>query len=405
MYDAFLIAVLPTVWILLNITSFLIICLYEFSHAIPGLLFSKHEVTIYIGVYGDNTAPRFRLGRLIIHIRPKFNYLKNRGLCIYKTDISFTKQFIILVIAPVTVFALACVLFHFTLFSKLNLYARIDLGIALVSAIINLVVNLFPKKLIVKFTTRLVYSDGYELILLGENSNNYRDITAAAKFYDEGDFANAQAHLRKIEDRYLDESVFRMMLMCYVQQKNYSIAKKFNEKYQRSKWHKLLGAFDYLNLAIADIGLKDHDAALVNLNRSIKRDPDNFDTRSNRGFVYLILGNYEEAKQDLNKAVFINESPAQAFGYRALANLKIGRPGEALIDIEKAFTVDENDAFAHLANGIYLFEKENLEPAMNSLKKAKELDPSIFWVDEYMAKIKSRLPATKPKARKSKSDQ
>jgi tetratricopeptide (TPR) repeat protein len=404
MYDAFMIAVLPIIWILLNITSFIVICIYEFSHAIPALIFAKGEVTVYIGVYGDNTAPRLKLGRLVIHIRPKFNYLKNRGMCIYKTDIPFTLQFIILVFAPIVVLAIACLLFHYTFFSTLNIYLRVGLGVALTSVAINLIVNLFPKKLAVKFSNRLVYSDGYEMILLGENSSNYLDVIVAAKFYDEGDFANAQLHLRKVEDKFMDESIFRMILASYVELKNYNTAKKFNKKFVRLRWYKLIGAYDYCNLAIADIGLQDYKEALINLDKSIKLDAHNFTTRKKRGYVYNILKNYEEAKQDLNKAVFINESSADVFGYRAFSNLKLGRPGEALIDIEKGLALDENNAPVNLARGIYLFDKGNYKLAMESLKKAKKFDDSMLWVDEYMAKTKEKLPRPKPRAKKTKAD-
>jgi hypothetical protein len=398
MYDAFMIAALPTIWILLNITSFIAICIYELSHAIPALIFSKGSVTIYIGVYGDNTAPRFKLGRLIIYVRPKFNYLKNRGMCIYKTNISFTRQFIILVFAPVVVLAIACLLFHYVFFSALNTYVQVGLGIALVSIIINLIVNLFPKKIPVKFTSRLIYSDGYEIILLGENSSNYQIITAAGKFYDEGDFANAQVHLRKVEERYMDESIFKMMLACYVELKNYSIAQKFNEKYAGSKWYKLIGAFDYNNLAIASIGLKDYNATLINLNKSIKLDPDNFDNRCNRGYVNLLLENFDEAKQDLNKAIFINEASANAFSYRALVNLNIGRHGEALIDIEKALTLKDNNPLAILAMGIYYYKRGNYKSAMQEWKKAK-LYSLASWVDENIAKPKEETHKSKQKSR------
>lgn len=404
MYDAFMIAVLPIIWILLNITSFLVICIYEFSHAIPALIFAKDEVTVYIGVYGDNTAPKFKLGRLVIHIRPKFNYLKNRGMCIYKTNIPFTLQFIILVFAPIVVLAIAFVLFHYTFFSTLNIYVRFGLGIALTSVAINLIVNLFPKKLSVKFSNRLVYSDGYEMILLGENSSNYLDTIIAAKFYDEGDFANAQLHLRKVEDKFMDESIFRMILACYVHLKNYSAAKKFNKKFVRLRWYKLIGAYDYSNLAIADMGLQDYKEALVNLDKSIKLDAHNFTTRKTRGYVYNIIKNYEEARQDLNKAIFIDESSSDAYGYRAFSNLKLGRPGEALTDIEKALALDENNAFANFAMGAYLFDKGNYKSAMENLKKAKKLNEGILWVDEYLVKTKEKLPASKPRARKPKMD-
>jgi predicted negative regulator of RcsB-dependent stress response len=404
MYDAFMIAALPTIWILLNITSFIAICIYELSHAIPALIFSKGSVTIYIGVYGDNTAPRFKLGRLIIYVRPKFNYLKNRGMCIYKTDISFTRQFIILVFAPVVVLAIACLLFHYVFFSALNTYVQVGLGIALVSIIINLIVNLFPKKIPVKFTSRLIYSDGYEIILLGENSSNYQIITAAAKFYDDGNFANAQVHLRKVDDKYMDESIFRMTLACYVELKNYSMAKKFNEKYAGRKWYTLIGAYDYNNLALAEIGLKNYNEALINLDKSIKRDPDNFDNRRNRGYVNFLLENFDEAKKDLNKAIFIDETCANAFSYRALVDLKLGRPGEALIDIEKAIALDENNTYAILAMGIYYYERGNHKAAMQEWKKAK-LYSLASWIDENatpgMEPAKSK---PKPRGRKPKRD-
>ena len=122
------------------------------------------------------------------------------------------------------------------------------------------------------------------------------------------DFANAQLHLRKVEDKFMDESIFRMILACYVKLKNYSTAKKFNKKFVRLRWYKLIGAYDYCNLAIADMGLEDYNEALIDLDKSIKLDAHNFTTRKTRGYVYNILKNYEEAKQDLNKAVFIDES-------------------------------------------------------------------------------------------------
>ena len=88
-------------------------------------------------------------------------------MCIYKTDIPFTFQFIILVFAPIVVLAIGCVLFHYAFFSTLNIYLRVGLGVALTSTAINLIVNLFPKKIAVKFSNRLVYSDGYEMIFAG----------------------------------------------------------------------------------------------------------------------------------------------------------------------------------------------------------------------------------------------
>jgi len=266
----------------------------------------------------------------------------------------------------------------------------------LVSAIINLVVNLFPKKIIVQNSTRLYYSDGYQLILLAENKSNYQHITAACKYYDGQDFAEALTHLKKVNDKYMDESVFSLMLGCYIALKNYSLVKKLNKAYEQTRWYKLISADDYAHLAYADMQLKHYEPALVYLNRSVTLNPDKFDSLNNRGYVHNMLNNYASAKEDLNKAIFIDGSVSSAYSNRAFANLGLGRAGEALIDIEKAFELDPSNSYAYLTKGMYLFEKEKFTTALENFEKAKLLDEATMLVDEYIVKTKEKIPVLKP---------
>src|ERR1700733_4247692 len=103
MYDAFMIAALPLLWITLNISNFITILIHELGHAIPALLFTQKPVTIYAGTFGDDTSQKFKFGRLTIFVRPKLSYLKNRGLTIYDTDIHLNKQLVVLITAPIVI--------------------------------------------------------------------------------------------------------------------------------------------------------------------------------------------------------------------------------------------------------------------------------------------------------------
>jgi Tfp pilus assembly protein PilF len=338
MYDVFIIVVLPLLWILLNLSSFIIILLHELSHAIPALIFSKQDVTIYIGTYGDKKGIHFSIGKLTIYIRPKFSYLKSGGLCTYKANMNFQKRLIILLSGPVVTAIIASLLFEFVFFSDAHGFIRALILVLFVTALISLMVNLFPNKFPVKNSDRLYYSDGYNIILLFENRNNFNNITIAWKFYDEQDYANALKLLLKTEDKYMDESVFGLILSCYVQLKEYSTVKVFNKMQVQKRWYEALRSVDYFHLAAADMGLKDYNEALINLNQAIKLDSNganSIDCFNNRGFVHNMLGNYDMAKVDLNKAIFLDELSINPYCNRAFTNLKLGRPGEAVIDIEK----------------------------------------------------------------------
>jgi tetratricopeptide (TPR) repeat protein len=136
--------------------------------------------------------------------------------------------------------------------------------------------------------------------------------------------------------------------------------------------------------------LKDYEQALLNLDKSISLEPNKFSALNNRGLVHNVLQNYAGAKNDLTKAMFIDETLSQAYSSHAYANLKLGRPGEALNDIEKALELDEDNPYAYLAMGIYLFEKRNFKAASTNFSKAKKLDKTMLFVDEYIKEIKQK---------------
>jgi tetratricopeptide (TPR) repeat protein len=393
MYDALIIAVLPILWILLNISSCITIFIHELGHAIPALIFTDKPVTIYIGTFGDDTSPHYTFGRLTIYIRPKLSYLKNRGLC----DVSFQQQVIILAVAPVIIASLVIFLLTWLFSSDYYGYFEAFITVFLVSALINLVVNLFPKKIKVQNSDRMFYSDGYQLILFWENKANFKLVTTACRYYDEQDFGNALKYLNEIDDKYMDESIFNLKLACYVALGSYSLTKKLDKAFQAEKWYELINADDYGRLGYADIKLRDYGQALINLDKSISIDPNKFSSLHNRGIVHNILQNYEQAKIDLNKALFIDDSSSAAYSQRAYTSLKLGRPGEALNDVEKALELDGQNPYAYLAMGMYHLEKGKPKLALTNFNKAKKLDKTILFVDDYIKQNKPKTARIKAK--------
>jgi tetratricopeptide (TPR) repeat protein len=398
MYDVFIIVTLPLLWITLNVFSFIIIWLYELGHAIPALIFTRKPVAIYIGTYGDSNSKKLGIGRLSIYIKPKFAYLKQNGICIYDTEMSFSKQAITLLGGPAILLVLVIITIVELFFNDINLYSGIILGIALLVLLVNLAINVFPRKLLVKSSKRLHYSDGYQLILMIEDKNNYANIISACQYYDEENYEKALFSLKKIKHKYMEESLFSLMLSCYIKLEHYGLAKKLQKDYEHAKWQESVTADEYYLFGYADLQLKHYAQALVNFDKATSLNANHFDSRNGRAFVYNILKDYAMAKEEATKAIFLNENSSQVFSHRAYANFMLGKTGEAFTDADKALILDPSNPYAWLAMGMYLMDKGKTEKALENFERAKQLEPKMLYVDDYLARIKLDIKPVKAKS-------
>ena len=64
--------------------------------------------------------------------------------------------------------------------------------------------------------------------------------------------------------------------------------------------------------------------------------PELAEAYSNRGMVYLNLGQYERAIQDFDQAIHLQPEHADAYASRALAYICLGMEAEAQQDINRA---------------------------------------------------------------------
>jgi hypothetical protein len=357
--------------LVLNISSFLIILLHELGHALPALFFTKRPVTIYIGSYGDDIGPKIRIGKLTIRIKPRLSYLRAGGLSTYQAIPSAAKNYAILLGGPLVTVAIAALLTPVVIDGDFHGPLKIMVVILLGCTLLNLIGNLYPRKLEADTT---LYSDGKQLIdilkLRGANRYLFR---AAALFY-HNQFADTLTELDKIDKRHLNEYIASLYIQSYVELKQFAALTKFKERYMDAPLMASLTSYNAINLSFANIQLKEYPEALALLDKAIELDDESYYAYNNRGFVHNLLGNYAAAKADLNKACKLDPNAAYSVTNRAYSNIKLGLMDEALVDINRSIVLNEHNAYIYLVQGMYQLETSHLSEALANFKKAKNME-------------------------------
>jgi tetratricopeptide (TPR) repeat protein len=92
--------------------------------------------------------------------------------------------------------------------------------------------------------------------------------------------------------------------------------------------------------------------ALADCNESLRLAPDIADTISNRGFVYLKLGDFDKSIVEYDAALRLHPELATAFHGRSLAKRKIGDGAGAEADFLAARAIDQGVAEEFVKRGI-----------------------------------------------------
>jgi len=65
-------------------------------------------------------------------------------------------------------------------------------------------------------------------------------------------------------------------------------------------------------------------------------EPENDESYNNRGLAYLLMGRYDRALQDFNRAILLNENNAAIYVNRGKLHLRTGDQVRAAADFRKA---------------------------------------------------------------------
>lgn len=375
---------------LVFITRPLTVLFHELGHAIPVILLTKQKATVYIGSYGDpNNSIKIDFGMLVIFFR--YNpFAWRQGLCVPSAkSISINRQIVYTLSGPLTSLIVATIACYFTFAYDLHGFLKLFLIGFLVSAFLDLLVNLIPNEIPIQLVDgSIAYNDGYSLKQLFYYKYLPNEYFEAVDLYNEQKIGEAAVLFEKIFVETKDVNIFSLAINSYMQEKNYKKVKELSDTFALIE---KLNDDDLSNIALSYSLLGYYEEALKLYDKSIQLNPDHKYSLNNKGYTLNLMGKYEEAISLFIKCIEIDKDFAYSYNNRGFAKIKLGHPKEGLQDIKYSLEIDPDNSYAYLNMGIYHFEKGEFDEALQKFMTAKQLDSSTHMIDKFISDTKNEL--------------
>lgn len=160
-------------------------------------------------------------------------------------------------------------------------------------------------------------------------------------------------------------------------------------------WSSVVETFPNSSVAQSSMGgvyLKEgnYPEALQHIDQAIEIDPNNYKAWYNKGVILLRQRNANDALAALNKAIGINEYPKALFT-RALLLQQVGKPLQALADIDKVLAQEPANARAYFIKADCLEQQGDLQNAIDNYTKAitYQDDDPLFYMRRGIAYAKA----------------
>lgn len=132
----------------------------------------------------------------------------------------------------------------------------------------------------------------------------------------------------------------------------------------------------FVNRGIVCYALKRFTDALSNYDRAIALRPNNANALSNRGNALNKLQRHDEALQSYDRALALEPNHAEALYNRGFTLNKLGRFGEALADFDAALALRPDYPEALVCRGSALHDLKRLQEALDSHERALAQRPN-----------------------------
>lgn len=377
--------------ILVVIRPITILC-HELGHAIPAILLTGKEVTVYLGSYGDaDKSFKLTIGKLTFFVR--CNPLQWRGgLCIPSVkEISRTHQVIYTLCGPLVSFVIGGVAVYFAFNDNIEGFLKLFFILSMASALLDAYTNLRPNPIPIKLANgNVAYNDGYSLKML--MSRNGAKISAGTNLFYQKRYAEAAVLLEEGLSSSPNEYIYRLTISAYVQSKNYQKVKELSHEFAQ-KWQ--MNSADLLNMAMAYSMLGFHDKAIELCDQSLEMNPANKYALNNKGLTLVVLNRFEEALAVFDKAVAVDGNFPYSYNYRGLTKIELGFNEEGLQDIRHAFSLDPDNSETFSALGTYHSKIGEWHEALKQFVKAKALNPDTYMIDELIKEAEKQCGADK----------
>jgi tetratricopeptide (TPR) repeat protein len=379
--------VLPLL-LLIFLSSFLNILLHELGHAIPLFYFTKGQISIYIGSYGDGKASlKIHIRRLLIYI--KYNpLLWLRGQCKPPQEkVSLNKRIIFVAFGPLLSVLITLTCWYILRQSNYSGVIEFFTGATFAFGMIYSLSSLLPFEATKKTKEgNPLSNDLNHIIKLVKMRGYYSEFLDFDEYIKEKKYQAACDIMDSLITKGCKEDdIYRKALASNILLKNYPKAQFFvdtllNKTSPTSE--------DYINAGYLKTISGDHDEALKLYQEALSLNPNQVYALNNIGYTLTCVQNkHNEALEYLKKAIEINSNFAPAYSNRGYAKLKNGDLDNALADISHSIELENTSAYSYRNLGIYYFDTGNFTDAKIQFEKAKEIDADIPMVNDYLEKL------------------
>jgi len=127
----------------------------------------------------------------------------------------------------------------------------------------------------------------------------------------------------------------------------------------------------------------------------VKKEPD-FSFYQNRANANFVMGEYDTAITDYNRAIELNPKEPAVFFSRGLAHFNKQSFSLAIADFDKVIELDPKEGMAYFKRGNALEKTGNFERALSDYQKAVELDPDNEPAKAALQKLQAAIVKQTP---------
>lgn len=277
---------------------------HELGHAIPALLFTKKEVIVYIGSYGDiDNSLVFELVRLKILFRYSITQW-NMGLCTHHGYPSFYQTMLIILGGPVFSLLMGLLFYYLIKAYPPNLFYTFAIAAILVSGFLDFMVNIIPQNNPIELDNGgLVMNDGSQFVHLLKTRNYPKSYWDGIHLLEREQVDEGIEKLKEtIDTGFKDIMAYRLIMDHLLDQPEKAIA--FNDRYfQQFK----LQSPDYKNLGTIYTKINEPSFAIQCYTKAIELNYKNQDALLGRAKCYIHMGLEAKALEDLKIVNLIGE--------------------------------------------------------------------------------------------------
>jgi protein O-mannosyl-transferase len=133
------------------------------------------------------------------------------------------------------------------------------------------------------------------------------------------------------------------------------------------------------------------DEAASLLDDNLRRHPDFWMSNYNRGYIAYTRQNWPEVADYMNRAILNGATETDAYAYRALALLKLGRVLEAEQSVRRAIALRPHARSYHFVLGLVLRQEQRWNEALDAFQQELAIDPGNGPAAIHVADLRARL--------------